>query len=1011
MSLSKAIGVISGINEFGNLFQLVTSAVSYVRSKWNGSQETQQLKQEHLLQLQSDLQRLTDTLPAMYNLIDRAEWRIHVPSVAQLLPKLKDAVYDAEDLLDEFRWYKLKLEIEGNNGVSQISPFIDFFHSVTHGSFNKVTDIQTRLSHISAQLEKMGMHEATPRFDKSVRPPTTSFRTEPNILGRDKELKEVMRLLGVPAPDHGSSSRCRSTSKRKRTASIAADSTEPIRIPSVPVLPIVGIGGVGKTTLAQEITTLPSVKSHFDNIIWICVSDDFDEERFTKVVIKSLSRKEATADNLDDLQQVLAEEAGKKRFLLILDDIWPAALNDGQCWRKFCAPLTKVLKGSMLLVTTRFAEVADIVGTMESFVLEGLKEDVFWDFFKLCVFGSEDSHIDPQLEQIGKSILVKLKGTPLAAKTIGRLLRKSLTSAHWNDILNNELWQIEQKETDILPALRLSYMYLPFHLKRCFSFCAVYPKDYNFEKAILAEIWVAEGFVEPQGSIPLQHIVSKDECFIVKNTSGIEKVPPSVRHLSILSSGGVKCSDLMSLCKHTKLRTLLCNKYFRSEILSSLMDCWFDELGCLRVFFCAFKLEQLPERIGNLKHLRYLGISRKCHFNEVPSSFWSLYNLQILYARKCTFQRFHIGASKLINLQKFESRILEMKVDAKELGEQIGFINNFPDIKDLVIYNLGAISKDHAAMVELRKRKDLTSLTLSWFNEIEVLAEHNEIEVIPLHNVIEVLQALQPPTNVKSVRIQGYPGEYFPTWFSGSDGLNAMPFSGTILSSVTELSIEGCQNLSDCRLDVPAIRKIEIAHCRNLKSVRMEHLEDSTFFLQELKVYNCPNITYLLAPSIRKLELKNSGNLGDSIDCSSLTTLHLSCDHLTSMDLQKWSLPLLQELRISDCPCLISIRDSEQVPTDLSLGWARRRSTGKFPFLTHLTIGGCRKLETLDGLLTHQYLPAIKDLTILFCPRLNWQSGMMLPSSIQRLQLFVSGNLSPSCLVSHTSTSLQELSG
>ena len=459
MSLSKAIGVISGINEFGNLFQLVTSAVSYVRSKWNGSQETQQLKQEDLLQLQSDLQRLTDTLPAMYNLIDRAEWRIHVPSVAQLLPKLKDAVYDAEDLLDEFRWYKLKLEIEGNNDESQMSPLIDFFHSVTHGSFNKVTDIQTRFSHLSAQLEKMGMHEATPRFDKSVRPPTTSFRTEPNILGRDKELEEVMRLLGVPAPDHGSSSRCRSTSKRKRTASSAADSTEPIRIPSVPVLPIVGIGGVGKTTLAQEITTLPSVNSHFDNIIWICVSDDFDEERFTKVLIKSLSRKEATADNLDDLQQVLAEEAGKKRFLLILDDIWPAALNDGQCWRKFCAPLTKVLKGSMLLVTTRFAEVADIVGTMESFVLEGLKEDVFWDFFKLCVFGSEDSHIDPQLEQIGKSILVKLKGTPLAAKTIGRLLRKSLTSAHWNDILNNELWQIEQKETDILPALRLSYMY------------------------------------------------------------------------------------------------------------------------------------------------------------------------------------------------------------------------------------------------------------------------------------------------------------------------------------------------------------------------------------------------------------------------------------------------------------------------------------------------------------------------------------------------------------------------
>ncbi|CAD6335276.1 unnamed protein product [Miscanthus lutarioriparius] len=823
MSLSKAIGVISGINEFGNLFQLVTSAVSYMRSKWNGSQEKQQLKQEDLLQLQSDLQRLTDTLPAMYNLIDRAEWRIHVPSVAQLLPKLKDAVYDAEDLLDEFRWYKLKLEIEGNNDESQMSPLIDFFHSVTHGSFNKVTDIQTRLGHLSAQLEKMGMHEATPRFDKSVRPPTTSFRTEPNILGRDKELEEVMRLLGVPAPDHGSSSRCRSTSKRKRTASSAADSTEPIRIPSVPVLPIVGIGGVGKTTLAQEITTLPSVKSHFDNnIIWICVSDDFDEERFTKVLIKSLSRKEATADIWMIFNKFLLKKLGKK-ILLILDDIWPAALNDGQRWRKFCAPLTKVLKGSMLLVTTRFAKVADIVGTMESFVLEGLKED------------------------------------------------------------------------------------------RCFSFYSVYPKDHNFKKAILAEIWVAEGLVEPQGSIPLQHIgeqyfedlvnlsffhklrgkyvihdlmhdmallVSKDECFIVKNTSGIEKVPPNVRHLSILSSSGVKCSDLMCLGKHIKLRTLLCSK-------------------------------------------------NRC-FNEVPSSFWSLYNLQILYARKCTFERLHIGASKLINLQKFESRILEMKVDAKELGEQIGFINSFPDIKDLVIHNLGAISKDHAAKVELRKRKDLTSLTLSWFSFIS-----------PEHNEIEVLQALQPPTSVESVHIEGYQGEYLPSWFSGSDGLNAID-------------------------------------------------------LEELKVYNCPNITHLLlALSIRKLEL----------NCSSLTILHLSCDHLASIDLQKWSLPVLQELKISNCPCLISIRVG--VATDLYLGC----STGKFPFLTHLTVERCYKLETLDDLLTHEHLPDIKDLTILFCPRLNWKSGMMLPSSIQKLNLFECGNLSRSCLGSLTSTSLQPLSG
>jgi hypothetical protein len=265
-----------------------------MRSQWNGSQE-EKLEEDYVLQLQSDLRCLRDILPAMYNLIDRAEWKSHVLGVEQLLPNLKDAVYNAEDLLDEFRWYELKVEIEGN--ATQLSPFIDFFHNVTHGSFNKVADIQKRLSNLSSQLEKMGLHAATPRFDKSLRPVTTSFRTEPKIFGRQKELKEVIRLLRVP------NCSSRSFPKRRRTSNAANNDC---MTTFIPVLPIVGIGGVGNTTVAQEITTLQRVKYHFDKIIWICISDEFDEERFTKVLIKSLSGKEATADNLDDLQQVLA---------------------------------------------------------------------------------------------------------------------------------------------------------------------------------------------------------------------------------------------------------------------------------------------------------------------------------------------------------------------------------------------------------------------------------------------------------------------------------------------------------------------------------------------------------------------------------------------------------------------------------------------------------------------------------------------------------------------------------
>ncbi|XP_021321802.1 putative disease resistance protein RGA4 [Sorghum bicolor] len=758
--------------------------------------------------LQSDLKGLEDKLLEAYDLIDRAEWRSHKNSVAKLLPILKDLTYDAEDLLDEFRWYDMKVRVEGE--AIQLSPFVEFFHSIVHGSFNKVTDIQKRIGNVSSLLERVGrLHELTPRFDKTLRPVTTSFRTERKIFGRQKELKEVIRLLGVP--NHSSSS----SAKRKRTSNAANNK---LTISSVHVLPIVGIGGVGKTTLAQEITTNQRVKSHFDKIIWICVSDEFDEERFTKILIKSLSGREPTSDNLDDLQQHLVKNVGKKRFLLILDDIWPAGLEDGQRWKKFCVPLENVLQGSMLLVTTRFAEVADTVGTMKSFALEGLEDGVFWNFFKLCVFGAEDSEIDPELEQIGRSILPKLKGTPLAAKTIGRLLRKSLNTAHWNNILNNELWQIDQKETDILPALRLSYMYLPFHLKRCFSFCAVYPKDYNFDKDSLAEIWVAEGFVEPQGSIPLQHIgygyfedlvnlsffqehrghyvihdlmhdmaqlVSKEECFILKNESDLKNVPENVRHLLILKSS-IKSSGLRILCKYKKLRTLLCDKGLMGNTPDSMIEQWFSELRSLRVIRCA-SIKELPESIRNLKHLR------QCEFEILPSGF-----------------------SKLISLQKFESTVRGMEVDAAKWEEGIR------------------------------------------------CSEHNEIEVC---------QALHPPVSVKSVHLDGYPGKHLPSWFPGSSGPEDMSFpdipavtvdnnNGAVFSSLTEKletlddlltqeylpAIKKISFVDCCLQDLTSLETLDMRSCKGIVSVPGD-LWGNLKSLQTLMIRNFPDLVSIGGPT------------------------------------------------------------------------------------------------------------------------------------------------------------------
>ncbi|VAH55127.1 unnamed protein product [Triticum turgidum subsp. durum] len=164
-----------------------------------------------------------------------------------------------------------------------------------------------------------------------------------------------------------------------------------------------GIGGVGKTTLAQHICSHQRVRSHFKKIIWICVSDDFDVKRLTKEVIQSFTGKEATADNLDSLQHALSNHLSNKRLLIVLDDVWDDALKEsGQCWKRFCAPFRSVQEGSAMLVTTRCPNVRDGVRTMEPVRLDGLDEDIFWNFFKLCAFGSEESNNDPDLEGIGK---------------------------------------------------------------------------------------------------------------------------------------------------------------------------------------------------------------------------------------------------------------------------------------------------------------------------------------------------------------------------------------------------------------------------------------------------------------------------------------------------------------------------------------------------------------------------------------------------------------------------------
>ncbi|XBI43351.1 hypothetical protein VPH35_108130 [Triticum aestivum] len=824
--------------------------------------------------------------------------------------------------------------------------FQEFFISVNNcDHFNKVKEIQGNLDHVYHQSKDLRLHKAPLKFDKSTRPDTSTFSEVPQVFGREQELKHLVKMLGVHP------------SKRGRTDG-AASSNE------LCVLPIFGMGGVGKTTIAQQICNDAKVKEHFDCIMWACVSDDFNIKRLTKEILEQMEQ-DTTSDNLNYLMRKLASCVESKKFLLILDDMWGDTMRDGGMeWEKFCVPLRKALQGSMILVTTRFIEVANLVSTgMKSYELEGLQDVVFWEFFKLCAFGSNRTCNDLELERIGEKMLPKLKGSPLAAKTLGRLLQRDLSRAHWESILTSELWMLEQDVTDILPALRLSYMYLPPLLKR--SICALYPKDHKFDKEFLVDIWIAQGHVELQdaslafdelvkGSFfqrsaksnfqyvihDLMHdtaqLVSKDECFIIKHSSDLDKIPSTVRHLSVFTNENIGCSELKRLCNKKKLCSLVCNEsYSRAKDFAPVIDCWFKELPRIRVLsFRLSRVSQLPESMGNSKHLRYLRLLGSHTFRTLPSSVCHLYLLKTVEAKDCVFQSFPEDFSDAMSLQKIKSK---------------GF--NY--------------DKDHS-----------NALCIQWTGDQAIHMMENQIEALP-------------HWNLKNLRIQDYGGESCPSWLH--------------------------PNL------LPRLSSLELSYCKNIQSVSFfgpyicdTDQEDNLRCLEVLDIRGCPQINWqsfvAFTPSLRKIILHDFGYFTDHFvscfhDLTVLTEWKMSTKWLTSIPLQVWSsnFPALEKLYIVDCASLMSVG-----VTDASSS----RSVGAFSSLIVLYISGCRKLLSLDEFLTPAYLPAAKEiwvtwcneltslpvdrihhftslqrLVIANCPKLNTPMVLRLPSSLKHFSL------------------------
>ncbi|XP_073001060.1 putative disease resistance protein RGA1 [Typha latifolia] len=729
---------------------LITSLISYVK-------EDQSKRQ---LGLKAELRRLEKALPkiqTVMNAVDSGHIKEENPELASWLWQFRDAVEEAEDFIDEMDYYQLEEEIKGKK--SKVSHAASRLKTIFQRAVRKDTTLE-RLKNIIKGLYEVAadVGHFVHLVDKlnHKQPSNTSNRdtssllpVEHKVVGRDDEKNNIInKLLSF------------SSASVRRNFSI---------------LPIVGVGGIGKTTLAQFVYNDERIEKHFSKRIWVCVSNNFDVLSLTKKIYESLKlHQNHTIDNLDLLQREILESLKSKKVLLVLDDVWND--DDRESWGKLLAPFSSVEGGSMVLLTTRMEKITKMMtGTMEPIFLRGLSEENYWDFFKNCAFGDEDPKNYNKLQDIGKKIVKKLKGSPLAAKTVGGILRNNLDDEHWEDILNSEIWELEQSQNDIVPALRLSYQHLSSHLKPCFRFCSIFPQDYQFDKEKIIYMWMALGLVrkptkgnrrpedigheyfddlvkksffdcKSAGECYVMHdllhdlagLVSQGECFRIDECSGPKSIPTSIRHLSICNYVALPIPEIIKL---KNLRTLLINSdSSEDDILKVLKGL---KSLCILV---VRNFNIIDDCISSLIHLRYLANHDISH---VPKSVNKLYHLQFLYYQESFYRHFSDlpvdSIENLINLRILSTpntrcgktsgigrltslQILEKFIVAMNENNFLE-LKNLRELRELVIESLEKVSRvEDICEANLKEKEHIQELTLDWTEEYDECSRSPEVD-------------------------------------------------------------------------------------------------------------------------------------------------------------------------------------------------------------------------------------------------------------------------------------------
>ncbi|CAI9277322.1 unnamed protein product [Lactuca saligna] len=957
--------------------------------------------------IDSELKILKRSLIQIKDLLnDASEKEITNEAVRRWLNGLQHLAYDIDDLLDDLATEAMHREFTEESGatsnmVRKLIPTCCMNFSLSTKMHDKLDSITTKLQELVEEKNNLGLRVKgeSRRHINMNRRLQTSLVDASSIVGRDGDKDALLHQLFKDEPCDRNFS----------------------------IVPIVGMGGVGKTTLARLLYDEMQGNDHFLLKAWVCVSDEFDIFKISKTIFQSIGGGNQNFSDLNMLQVALKEKISKKRFLLVLDDVWSESYTE---WEILERPFLSGAPGSKIIVTTRkFSLLTQLGYSTQAYSLSVLSHESAVSLFAQHAFGESSFDSHPTLKPHGEGIVEKCDGLPLALIALGRILRTKTNEEEWKELLDSEIWRLGKRD-EIIPALRLSYHDLSTSLKHLFAYCSLFPKDYVFDMEELILLWMVEGFL-PQSHTSksmervgveyfeelvsrsfFQHAPDDKSLFVmhdlmndlatsvagdlfsrldIKMKKEVRKEGmEQYRHMSSV------CEKYMvykrfEACKAAKnLRTFLATSvvvkksreifFISNKILTELLC----ELPLLRVLsLSCLNINLVPEFIGILKHLRYLNLSRT-GITHLPDNVSNLYNLQTLIVFGCrSLKELPKSFSKLKNLQHFDMRDTPL---LKKMPLGIG------GLKSLRILSKFIIEGDNGfSITALKDLKDLQGkISIQGLDKVQSGTLEKEVfNVLKPHN-----------DSLKELGIVSYGGKEFPNWvgdpsflwlahvsINGCKNSTFLPPLGQ-LPSLKELFIEGMAMFKvvgpEFRGTSLAFPSLKILSFRDMKGWEA-WLANATFpCLEELSLDRCPNLVKIsleTLPSLRVLRINRCGPdvLTNLIRVASSVT-KLDIRHISGLNDKVWGgvlqcLGAVEELRIEWCNEIRHLWESDAKAGNILVN------------LRKLEVTYCSNLVSLGEkeVVNFGHGSNLEFIRIYFCKKMQHFSC---PDSIESLSIF-----------------------